>query len=686
MIKSLPIENILPKESLSSKKSVKTEDSSFKKVLDKTFKGESRAKHSSMTDNIERNTNNKEHKTEHKRDDKPKSSSAPNSHMFVASQKTGNTKTGVKSVEGSKKKSLKSAGKFNGKRATIGVKKEKDKNVIFKKIEQKSVKNGTIRVKENPKIADFKVSIKDKTKLTKTEQASVKNNTDKFLESAKIEGEKRVVLSKAKTPDSLKNVDKTMSKKGIDKPKAVLSFKETKTDEKTQKKAVNRNIADDKNVIVEKKNVQSAKNNNVHKAEVTIVRDGKKTESSKRHGMLETNKKDSVKSDKKKVIVETSMNIEAKNKKETKYVSLKTEAADTKNRKDSVDKISDGYTKRLNIKEVKVAEEDNEHTKKEVSVKLNSNKPNGIKGNTSQTVSSTENAAKNFDSQLQTVVNTVQKQNKTVKIETLKNVKNNKIVKVVSFDVEDLSDSKQDKPIGGHYTKALAKDKAVKFNVHINNKAVLKNPVNMKAAKDLLVSKLFSKGVEISDTKKNKDAIENALSVSAHNLGNTHTVDIGIKNLTTHYPMDKIIENIDKMMKMKPPFNNTVTIKLEPPHIGVLELRMKMDKDRNISAFITAQDKDVVRLINTHTDGLKTYLNSQGIKVAHIDVHNGFNEQPGFGGGQNQGTANGNQQSAAGGQNFGSFGKSVASGEFSDTPKKMVYKNKLRLAGVDITV
>lgn len=688
MIKSLPIENILPKESLSSKKSVKTRDSSFKKVLDKTFNGENTVKHSSITDNIKQKSKDEEHKTKREIDDKSKSSSASSPHMFVASQKTGTAKTDVKSVKGSKKKSLKNEGEADRKLAAIVTEKEAGKIVVLKKTEPKSIENGAAKTKENIEKANFKKNAKDKTKSAKTKGASVKDSIGKFLKNPKTEGEKRIVLTKTKNTDSLKNINKTMSKKSDNKPKIVLKFKEVKTDEKIPKIAINKKITDNKKYIVEKKNIENVKKPNTNEAEVMVAQDDKKVKNLKLSSVLETSKKGSIKNAKKKVSVETNINIAVRNQKNTDDVSLKADAAGTKDRKLSADSIKDKYAKKLNIKEVKVAEEDNKHTKKEISAKLNSNKPNEIKGNNSQTVRSTENAAINFDSQLQTVVNTVQKQNKTVKIKTLRDAKNNKVVKVVSFDVEDLSDGKQDKPIGRHYAKVFAKDKAVKVNVHINDKALLKKPINMnmKTEKDLFVSKMFSKEVEILNTKKSKDTVESTLNISAHNLSNTHAVDMNAKNVAAHYPLDKVIENIDKMIKMKPPFNNTVTIKLEPPHIGVLELRIKMDKDKNISAFITAQDKDVVRLINAHTDGLKTYLNSQGIKVTHIDVHNGFNEQASFGGGQNQGMASGNQQNATGEHNFGSFGKSTASGEFSDTPKKAVYKNNLRLAGVDITV
>ena len=685
MIKSLPIENILPKESLSSKKSVKTRDSSFKKVLDKTFNRENTVKHSSITDNIKQKSKDEEHKTKREIDDKSKSSSASSPHMFVASQKTGTAKTDVKSVKGSKKKSLKNEGEADRKLAAIVTEKETGKIVVLKKTEPKSIKNGAAKTKESIEKANFKNGTKNKTKPDKAKQVFVKDNIGKFLKNPKTEGEKRTVLTKTKNTDSLKNINKTMPKKSDNKSKIVLKFKEVKTDEKSPKIAINKKITDNKKYIVEKKNIENVKKPNTNEAEVMVAQDDKKVKNLKLSSVLETSKKGSIKNAKKKVSVETNINIAVRNQKNTDDVSLKADAAGTKDRKLSADSIKDKYAKRLNIKEVKVAEEDNKHTKKEISVKLNSNKPNEIKGNNSQTVRSTENAAINFDSQLQTVVNTVQKQNKTVKIKTLRDVKNNKVVKVVSFDVED---NKLSKPVGGHDAKTLTKDKAVKVNVHINDKALLKKPINMnmKTEKDLFVSKVSSKEVEILNTNKSKDTVESTLNISAHNLSNTHAVDMSAKNVAAHYPLDRIIENIDKMMKMKPPFNNTVTIKLEPPHIGVLELRIKMDKDKNISAFITAQDKDVVRLINAHTDGLKTYLNSQGIKVTHIDVHNGFNEQASFGGGQNQGMASGNQQNATGEHNFGSFGKSTASGEFSDTPKKAVYKNNLKLAGVDITV
>ncbi len=148
------------------------------------------------------------------------------------------------------------------------------------------------------------------------------------------------------------------------------------------------------------------------------------------------------------------------------------------------------------------------------------------------------------------------------------------------------------------------------------------------------------------------------------------------------YPLDKIIENIDRIKEMKPPFNNTIVVKLHPPHIGVMEVRLRMDRQRNISALITSQDRDVVRLIGSHVEQMKNYLASQGVRVTHVDVQNSFQDSGNF---YNQNPSNGSGFAGNSSNTQGSYTPFTEREELVEqnssgaTPRRAV-------SGLDITV
>ncbi len=150
------------------------------------------------------------------------------------------------------------------------------------------------------------------------------------------------------------------------------------------------------------------------------------------------------------------------------------------------------------------------------------------------------------------------------------------------------------------------------------------------------------------------------------------------------HPLDKIVEHIQHIQSLKPPINNTVTVKLNPPHIGVMEIRVKMEKDKSISAFITSHDKNVIKIISNHTSDIKNYLTSQGIKITHIDVQNSFSEHGGFGNGTNMaGNFNGNGTQQNGTQ---THPYTPAQQVESHTEAVKRPERETHIAGVDITV
>ena len=154
-------------------------------------------------------------------------------------------------------------------------------------------------------------------------------------------------------------------------------------------------------------------------------------------------------------------------------------------------------------------------------------------------------------------------------------------------------------------------------------------------------------------TKKIHNSIPN---ISAHTLANntTHTQHTQLNPNNLHPPLDKVIEEIDKIVSLKPPVTRSLTIKLNPPHLGNLHLKVSLNIQKNLTVSIATHDKDTYKTIVNHLDSLKEYLATNGIKVQNIDVHNSFNENfmnqfsNGSGSFQQQSQANGNQAQNSG--------------------------------------
>ncbi len=133
-----------------------------------------------------------------------------------------------------------------------------------------------------------------------------------------------------------------------------------------------------------------------------------------------------------------------------------------------------------------------------------------------------------------------------------------------------------------------------------------------------------------------------------------HSHSATLEQSNFHPPLDKVIEEIDKIANLKPPITKSITIRLNPPHLGNLHLKVSLDIQKNLTASISVHDKDTYRTIVNHLDSLKDYLATNGIKVQNIDVHNSFNENfmnqfsGGSGSFQQQGQSNGNQTQSGG--------------------------------------
>ncbi|WP_035587593.1 flagellar hook-length control protein FliK [Hippea jasoniae] len=206
---------------------------------------------------------------------------------------------------------------------------------------------------------------------------------------------------------------------------------------------------------------------------------------------------------------------------------------------------------------------------------------------------------------------------------------------------------------------------------------------------ELLKEKKVNKKQDSKEAKQQK--IE---QVNIHNNTNKEEINITQTNILQNntnqsinhqnmpYPMDKIIEHIDRVANLKPPVNRSLTIQLSPPHLGTLNLKVSIDKAKNIIASITVHDKDTYKTITHHIDNLKDYLIQQGLKVNSVDVHNSFNENL-----TNQFSSNTNQQFSQQQQNTGNsptFNFEEFEGHTQQNQQKLNIRQPK--TGLDITV
>ncbi len=137
----------------------------------------------------------------------------------------------------------------------------------------------------------------------------------------------------------------------------------------------------------------------------------------------------------------------------------------------------------------------------------------------------------------------------------------------------------------------------------------------------------FSKevsGSHVDKKRKSRDGKElSQVSITARQDIKASTVS-QTNNLSP--PLDRVIEHIDRILSLKPPLTKTIVVKMEPPYIGVVHLKISVDSEKNLSATLAVHDKDTYKTIINHLNSLKDYLQSNGFKVQNIDVHNSFNE------------------------------------------------------------
>jgi hypothetical protein len=117
------------------------------------------------------------------------------------------------------------------------------------------------------------------------------------------------------------------------------------------------------------------------------------------------------------------------------------------------------------------------------------------------------------------------------------------------------------------------------------------------------------------------------------------------------YPVNQIIEKIIELQNLKPPVIKSITIQVNPPSLGQIDVKVSIDAAKSLTATIHVENKEIFNLVNNNLDSLKANISQQGLNVSQINVVSSSNlGQQNFT--QNQNQQNQNQSLFQFSQNF----------------------------------
>ncbi len=213
---------------------------------------------------------------------------------------------------------------------------------------------------------------------------------------------------------------------------------------------------------------------------------------------------------------------------------------------------------------------------------------------------------------------------------------------------------------------------------------LIKKSRNNDTQKSTFINNIKEKTVNYENNKTQQVNNTHIYTTNTQTSNINQNQQIQTNQANLHPPLDKVIKEIDKISNLKPPVTKSIILKLNPPHLGNLRLRVSLDAQKNLTVSIAVHDKNTYKTIVNHIDSLKEYLVTNGIKVQHIDVHNSFNENfmnqfsNGSGNFQQQGQANGNQTNP--GFNYNNF-----NGETVRKESQIMTQSR-DISGIDINV
>jgi hypothetical protein len=117
------------------------------------------------------------------------------------------------------------------------------------------------------------------------------------------------------------------------------------------------------------------------------------------------------------------------------------------------------------------------------------------------------------------------------------------------------------------------------------------------------------------------------------------------------YPVNQIIEKIIELQNLKPPVIKSITIQVNPPSLGQIDVKVSIDAAKSLTATIHVENQEIFNLVNNNLDSLKANISQQGLNVSQINVVSSSNlGQQNFT--QNQNQQNQNQSLFQFSQNF----------------------------------
>ena len=480
----------------------------------------------------------------------------------------------------------------NGKTSAKGENKNSKDEAISKTVNKKtdtknSVKQATaVKIKQNNEKELPKGGAKPNKELSKDSKNIEKSG--KTVSHTKVANNKKEDLKTVEKSNYQKISDKTDDSGKKSKVEQISTAKHFNNDKKELSKD---DTKPNKKLSKDSKNIEKSGKTIFH-PKMANDRTKKPLESNKQVKAKETGIEEKISATKTE---DSNFDNTALSKKISDAEDKKAAVVNDKN-----DKKSEKISKNNNVKIEDISNKNNKH---KVS-NLNSSDAKSINQPTASTEEMQENSILKTDN------------NGNVKIITTKTVqdkKSKKKIKTITVSSDKISKSTQ-KQVNSNdiYNNTILK---VKVAGKIFNEAVITKQLhNIKLVENKEKDdKLFDK-IETGNDVKN---LTNQIAPSFQSQGNNAKIENNMP-----YPMDKIIENIEKIRDIKPPFNKSITIEVSPPHIGSIEINVKMDKYKNINISINAHDNDIVKLIGVHSDKLKEYLNLQGIKIDQIDVSN----------------------------------------------------------------
>jgi hypothetical protein len=117
------------------------------------------------------------------------------------------------------------------------------------------------------------------------------------------------------------------------------------------------------------------------------------------------------------------------------------------------------------------------------------------------------------------------------------------------------------------------------------------------------------------------------------------------------YPVNQIIEKIIELQNLKPPVIKSITIQVNPPSLGQIDVKVSIDAAKSLTATIHVENQEIFNLVNNNLYSLKANISQQGLNVSQINVVSSSNlGQQNFT--QNQNQQNQNQSLFQFSQNF----------------------------------